>query len=292
MYKSFESNNDKFAKGNKYSPLAPVILGRDAQSVPRIFWQQGTNLVNKLALLLHKCWLIEDSRNKSENDWCRERRFSACSQSGRSMIEMLGVLAIIGVLSVGGIAGYSKAMEQFKINKIIQDYNMLIFGLMEHQQSFQESIAGEPNLTDTVIALNLVPNNWVKLNDAYLQDTYGNYINVRYRSTNIKGQPEEVYGVIIDFNFGGLNIDASGNASSDNFNEKVCFETFKNIVQPLHNTLNVAMLAGSKSKGTYYLGDKYCGGSSKCLHTMSATQMKNICDDCNKNTRCNLTIIF
>ena len=30
---------------------------------------------------------------------------------GRSMIEMLGVLAIIGVLSVGGIAGYSKAME-------------------------------------------------------------------------------------------------------------------------------------------------------------------------------------
>ena len=32
--------------------------------------------------------------------------------SGRSMIEMLGVLAIIGVLSVGGIAGYSKAMQK------------------------------------------------------------------------------------------------------------------------------------------------------------------------------------
>ena len=40
-------------------------------------------------------------------------------QSGRSMIEMLGVLAIVGVLSVGGIAGYSKAMMQFKINKTI-----------------------------------------------------------------------------------------------------------------------------------------------------------------------------
>jgi type II secretory pathway pseudopilin PulG len=40
-------------------------------------------------------------------------------QSGRSMIEMLGVLAIIGVLSVGGIAGYSKAMMKFKINKTI-----------------------------------------------------------------------------------------------------------------------------------------------------------------------------
>ena len=40
-------------------------------------------------------------------------------QYGRSMIEMLGVLAIVGVLSVGGIAGYSKAMEKFKINKTI-----------------------------------------------------------------------------------------------------------------------------------------------------------------------------
>ena len=41
------------------------------------------------------------------------------TENGRSMIEMLGVLAIIGVLSVGGIAGYSKAMMQYKINKTI-----------------------------------------------------------------------------------------------------------------------------------------------------------------------------
>ncbi len=38
-------------------------------------------------------------------------------QSGRSMIEMLGVLAIIGVLSAGGIAGYTMAMATFKSNK-------------------------------------------------------------------------------------------------------------------------------------------------------------------------------
>ena len=44
------------------------------------------------------------------------------TQSGRSMIEILGVLAIVGVLSVGGIAGYSKAMEKFKINKTICKY--------------------------------------------------------------------------------------------------------------------------------------------------------------------------
>jgi len=39
------------------------------------------------------------------------------NQSGRSMIEMLGVLAIVGVLSAGGIAGYSVAMKSHKVNK-------------------------------------------------------------------------------------------------------------------------------------------------------------------------------
>ena len=47
-------------------------------------------------------------------------------QSGRSMVEILGVLAIIGVLSVGGIAGYSKAMNKFKINKTSDQISMLI----------------------------------------------------------------------------------------------------------------------------------------------------------------------
>ena len=47
-------------------------------------------------------------------------------QNGRSMVEMLGVLAIIGVLSVGGIAGYSKAMTKFKINKSMDQVSMLV----------------------------------------------------------------------------------------------------------------------------------------------------------------------
>ena len=46
-------------------------------------------------------------------------------QSGRSMIEMLGVLAIIGVLSVGGIAGYSKAMTKYRINKTIEQITLI-----------------------------------------------------------------------------------------------------------------------------------------------------------------------
>ena len=41
------------------------------------------------------------------------------------MIEMLGVLAIIGVLSVGGIAGYSKAMMKYRINKTIEQITLI-----------------------------------------------------------------------------------------------------------------------------------------------------------------------
>ena len=51
---------------------------------------------------------------------------AGAAQSGRSMIEMLGVLAIIGVLSVGGIAGYSKAMTQYKINKTADQVTQIV----------------------------------------------------------------------------------------------------------------------------------------------------------------------
>ncbi len=46
-------------------------------------------------------------------------------QSGRSMIEMLGVLAIVGILSAGGIAGYSMAMENHKTNLLIEKMHLI-----------------------------------------------------------------------------------------------------------------------------------------------------------------------
>ncbi len=46
-------------------------------------------------------------------------------QSGRSMIEMLGVLAIVGILSAGGIAGYSMAMQHHKTNTYIEKIQLI-----------------------------------------------------------------------------------------------------------------------------------------------------------------------
>lgn len=63
------------------------------------------------------------------------------NESGRSMVEMLGVLAIIGVLSVGGIAGYSKAMSKYKVNKTIDQVTMLVANIRTTFAS-QSSYAG------------------------------------------------------------------------------------------------------------------------------------------------------
>lgn len=46
---------------------------------------------------------------------------SQMSESGRSMVEMIGTLAIIGVLSIGGIAGYSYGMDKYRANTIMND---------------------------------------------------------------------------------------------------------------------------------------------------------------------------
>ena len=59
-------------------------------------------------------------------------------QSGRSMVEMLGVLAIIGVLSIGGITGYRYAMQKINENKLLRlvDYFMLA---ITTENSYSES---------------------------------------------------------------------------------------------------------------------------------------------------------
>lgn len=47
------------------------------------------------------------------------KRCSMANQRGRSMVEMLGVLAIMGVLSIGGIAGFNLAMNRIRAYSIM-----------------------------------------------------------------------------------------------------------------------------------------------------------------------------
>ena len=59
------------------------------------------------------------------------------SESGRSMVEMLGVLAIIGVLSVGGIAGYSLSMRRHRANQVVDilsKFAVTVYGLCQQKE--------------------------------------------------------------------------------------------------------------------------------------------------------------
>ena len=44
------------------------------------------------------------------------------NQFGRSMVEMLGTLAIMGILSVGGVAMYSSAVKKHRANEILNEF--------------------------------------------------------------------------------------------------------------------------------------------------------------------------
>lgn len=49
------------------------------------------------------------------------------NETGRSMVEMLGVLAVIGVLSIGGIYGYRMAMTKIEVNNFINDIKLSLW---------------------------------------------------------------------------------------------------------------------------------------------------------------------
>ena len=87
-------------------------------------------------------------------------------ETGRSMVEMLGTLAIIGVLSIGGIMGYSYGMDKYRANATINDINLRRIVLLQQankdtplnlNEFDTKSTAGytfqEPELYDDSVAL-------------------------------------------------------------------------------------------------------------------------------------------
>jgi len=60
------------------------------------------------------------------------------NESGRSMVEMLGVLAVIGVLSIGGIAGYRYAVKQMSLNQLSEVLNLMIMETVQENSIFEE----------------------------------------------------------------------------------------------------------------------------------------------------------
>ena len=204
-------------------------------------------------------------------------------EKGRSMIEMLGVLAIIGVLSVGGIAGYSKAMEKWKADKAISEYSYLIAGLMEHKSSLSKLEANQSygtDLADFAEAANLVPQSWKKVDALGFNDTYGNRIHT-YTNNN--------KDIAIDFYLGGYEENENTGRVSKAFNTKVCEEIFSNLAKPLQSALQKAWIYGTNVE---FYGNAYCCPSCKCINSLTLSNIHQACNSCIKDSYCAIVFWF
>ena len=200
------------------------------------------------------------------------------NQFGRSMLEMLGVLAIIGVLSVGGIAGYSKAMEKWKMNKAIEEYSYLFSGLLENIDEFRR-LPNNTGLTEVVEARNLVPETWKKLGNRGFNDANGNLVNIFSRNNRL----------VIDMYLGGFSLNDEGKGASLSFSPKFCSELMQNVVTPLASVLYEAWFTNS---GIAYYGDAVDCRYHTCIRNVSFNDIKEACNYCKKESEKYCGLIF
>ena len=117
------------------------------------------------------------------------------NQSGRSMIEMLGVLAIVGVLSVGGIAGYSKAMTKFKINKTIDQVSHLVTNirtLYAQQKSLDI-------YESTAINIGAIPDSLTTTSSYDITNAFGGRVIIRVDYGSHTGNYDDYSAYVVSF---------------------------------------------------------------------------------------------
>ncbi len=120
-------------------------------------------------------------------------------ENGRSMVEMLGALAIIGVLSVGAIAGYSRAMMKYKLNKHAAQISELINTVHMYQYEFHFETEKQISLIPFYQKLNALPEGMriVEASNSidYLKDSFGTYNAVYANRVPYQGETKLViYG--------------------------------------------------------------------------------------------------
>ena len=190
-------------------------------------------------------------------------------ECGRSMVEMLGVLAIIGVLSVSAIAGYSKAMMKYKLNKQAEQLNTLL-NVMYRYKSAWKGIKEYIFLTPYLIKMGEISEDMIHPDDTnYIYDVFGNQIALRN------------------------NDDPAWNKIKLNYyiSNKESFELCQNIMQTALAyryelyAAGVYTYAGETSSGgsEYFYGSNYCRSAVKCLKDLSLNDIYRLCHVCKED---------
>ena len=188
------------------------------------------------------------------------------TQSGRSMVEMLGVLAIVGVLSVGAIAGYGKAMMKYKLNKQAEQLNTVINTIARNLHSFDNihSTGGNtPDLSTYFIKMGEFPKEMIK-NGNEIYDTFGikwaSFINSTDTHIFLVGSGASLTAKSADNLSVCHNIILTAKENSDNISR---FETSSN---------------DSGSQSGFLFGNSECSAEKRCLKDVTIDDIYEICN--------------
>ena len=188
---------------------------------------------------------------------------------GRSMIEMLGVLAIIAVLTTGGIAGYSKAMEKYKLIKYREGMVELISNFI-HIKDELKFDSGEntwtTNYPEILQAMGLIPNEFEVTNPTTLKDKFGHTMQIFH-----DGRPGENH-----FNF-------SFTFANSRISSLVCHELLETVIEFRNDVWELYRQPIGLPEGADYIpyyhlrGSHYCGNGIKCMSNLTMSDIQEIC---------------
>ncbi|MBR2136491.1 MAG: hypothetical protein IJ852_00830 [Alphaproteobacteria bacterium] len=125
-----------------------------------------------------------------------KKRQADAPQYGRSMIEMLGVLAIIGVITVGSITGYNKAMEYHLFNIQREQLHTLFSATSRYIDQLrmidrEKYPSGQYPLIYALDALGEIPHGMIRgtLTEKTrpIYDVFGTEIQIYYHTTRYLG---------------------------------------------------------------------------------------------------------
>lgn len=195
----------------------------------------------------------------------------AAKEYGRSMVEMLGVLAIIGVLSAGALAGFNKAMLQHKLNKHIDEIGYLLSTAILNQDKLKDAHFGMINELKALGAftwpIEAYTPIWPGQGYPAVNDSLGNQIWFENYTT------EEYPSV-------GDEIDLGVYLPQSDFTNKICYNyinVFKNFADEIEGIYVRRSIEGEASKRKIYLGKNCVAGS--CLSKMTNNDIIDLCQN-------------
>ena len=209
------------------------------------------------------------------------RRQVDAALCGRSMVEMLGVLAIIGVLSVGAISGYSKAMLKYKLNKQTEAMNLLLNNAMQLRPPMPDE--GDVFYSELLSKLNLLPDGIRLFSDVmYMKDMFNNGIW-------FYAQYPKSYCLGYRFNTGGGSKEICHNLVNV---YKAYADELHSITTDWHYTSEDTGEEGSENFGHYY-GNGYCTAGRQCINNITLNDIDTLCNHCAENaTQCRIYVYW